>query len=311
MDLVLLSEDGFPARRLSVSPRLAKLLGALFLFFVVFSSVMTWSFLHYRTQKSNSYNASLAALQHERARLVSKIGALEGTIARIEKFTDKLESSVGVETGQLQMGVGPVSEQEDLGKFLTQVSQLPRLSSQAVAQDWRRGEFDEGFYDKFSVRLDELSSYATELELRVNQVYEANENTLSFWASSPTLWPVKGWLTSNFGYRHSPWGGGTRMHKGVDIAAPIGTTIQAPSDGVITYARHKGGYGLAVMIDHGYGIKTLYGHTSQLFVQEGDHVRRGQAIAAVGNSGASTGPHLHYEVHVDGIPTDPMNFILE
>lgn len=311
MDLVLLNEDGQPSRRLSLSPRLAKGFGLLFLFFVVFSSVMTWSFLHYRTQKSHAFDASLAALQHERARLVSKVGALEGTIARIERFTEKLEASVGVETGKLQMGVGPISEQENLGEFLTQVSQLPKLSSKTMAQDWRQGKFDEGFYDKFSARLDELSTFASDLEIRVNEVYEANENTLSFWASSPSLWPVKGWLTSGFGYRSSPWGRGHRMHKGVDIAAPIGTIVQAPSDGVITYARRKGGYGLTVVIDHGYGIKTLYGHNSRLFVAEGDRIRRGQTIAAVGNTGASTGPHLHYEVHVDGIPTDPMNFIVE
>lgn len=101
------------------------------------------------------------------------------------------------------------------------------------------------------------------------------------------------------------------MHNGVDIAAPIGTPIIAPSDGVVIYAGPKGGYGRAVIIDHGYGIQTLYGHTSQLFVSEGDHVSRGEKIAAVGSTGASTGPHLHYEVHVDGIPTNPMNYILK
>src|SRR5690606_5699978 len=121
---------------------------------------------------------------------------------------------------------------------------------------------------------------------------------------------VKGWLTSGFGYRYSPWGGNVKMHKGVDIAAPTGTSVMAPSDGVVVFSGSKGGYGSTVIIDHGYGIKTLFGHNSQLFVSEGDKITRGQKISAVGSTGASTGPHLHYEVHVDGIPTDPMNYII-
>lgn len=310
-NVVLLDDDGFHSQNLTLSTRTLRLFGALLAVFLVFSTVMTWGFLHYRNQGIKGIDADITALQHERARLVSKIGALEGTIQRIEKFTEKLESSIGVESGKLQMGVGPVTEQEDLGEFLSRVHKLPKLTAKAMTRDWQRGEFDEQFYDKLSFKLDELYEFAANLEVRVNEVYETNENSLSYWASSPSLWPVKGWLTSGFGYRYSPWGGRVKMHKGIDIAAPIGTNIMAPSDGVVVFSGGKGGYGNTVIIDHGYGIKTLFGHTSQLFVSEGEEVRRGEKIAAVGSTGSSTGPHLHYEVHVDGIPTDPMNYIIE
>ena len=307
----MLDEDGFGSRHVTLSHTSLRLLGAFFAVFLVFSSVMTWGFLYYRGKSQHSVDSSVAALQHERARLVSKIGALEGTIERIEKFTEKLEASIGVETGKLNMGVGPLSEQEDLGEFLSRVHKLPKLSAKAMTRDWQRGKFDEKFYDKLSFKLDELYEFAGNLEVRVNEVYEANEDKLSFWASSPSLWPVQGWLTSGFGYRYSPWGGGVKMHKGIDIAAPMGTTIRAPSDGVVVFSGGKGGYGRTVILDHGYGIKTLFGHNSEILVVEGDMVKRGQKIATVGSTGASTGPHLHYEVHVDGIPTNPMNYILQ
>jgi murein DD-endopeptidase MepM/ murein hydrolase activator NlpD len=311
LNLVLLDEDGFSHRNLTLSPATLRFFGGLLVVFLVFSSVMTWGFLYYRNKNHQTVDASMAAMQHERARLISKIGALEGTIQRIEKFTEKLEASVGVESGKLNMGVGPLSEQEDLGEFLSRVHKLPKLSSKALQRDFREGKFDEDFNEKLSFKLDELYEFAANLEIRVNEVYETNEDSLSFWASSPTLWPVRGWLTSGFGYRFSPWGEGVKMHKGIDIAAPYGSDIFAPSDGVVVFAGGKGGYGQAVILDHGYGIQTLYGHNSQLFVAEGDTVKRGQKISAVGSSGSSTGPHLHYEIHVDGIPTDPMNYILQ
>jgi murein DD-endopeptidase MepM/ murein hydrolase activator NlpD len=101
------------------------------------------------------------------------------------------------------------------------------------------------------------------------------------------------------------------MHEGLDIAAPHGKEVVAPSDGVIIFAGLEGGYGNVLVIDHGYGVKTRYGHLSKLEVKTGDHVKRGQVVGAVGNTGRSTGPHLHYEVRVNGIPENPRKFILE
>jgi len=310
-NLVLLDDDGFGSRTLSLSQTSLRLLGGLLAFFLVFSSVMTWGFLYYRSKNLKGEAGTIAQLEQEKAQLVSKIGALEGTIKRIEKFTEKLESSIGVESGKLNKGVGPVSEQENLGEFLNRVNNLPKLSSRNLARDWRAGKFDEQFYEKMTLKLDELAEFAVNLEERVNEVYEANEDQISFWASTPSLWPVQGWVTSNFGFRLSPWGDAVKMHKGIDIASPIGSPVFAPSEGTVVYAGYKGGYGNTVIIDHGYGISTLYGHNSELFVKEGDKVDRGSRISAVGNTGSSTGPHLHYEVHVDGIPTDPMKYIFQ
>jgi len=123
--------------------------------------------------------------------------------------------------------------------------------------------------------------------------------------SGSLSWPVSGTITSPYGYRHSPFGGGMEFHQGLDIGASMGTTISAAAAGTIITAGWLGGYGNFIVIDHGNGLSTGYGHCSQIFVSAGQEVQRGQAIGAVGSTGASTGPHLHFEVRVNGKTVDP------
>lgn len=101
------------------------------------------------------------------------------------------------------------------------------------------------------------------------------------------------------------------MHAGLDIAAAPGSPVYAPADGVVSYAGYDQGYGKLVSIDHGYGVSTRFGHASQIYVQVGQKVSKWDVVAAVGNTGRSTGPHLHYEVRINGTPVDPINFILD
>jgi murein DD-endopeptidase MepM/ murein hydrolase activator NlpD len=122
-------------------------------------------------------------------------------------------------------------------------------------------------------------------------------------------WPVSGTITSPFGYRRNPFGGGMEFHQGLDIAAPMGTTITAAASGTVIQAGWYGGYGNFIVIDHGGGMATGYGHCSQIFVSAGQRVQKGQAIGAVGSTGASTGPHLHFEVRINGKPVDPAQYL--
>ena len=130
-------------------------------------------------------------------------------------------------------------------------------------------------------------------------------------AATPSIIPVKGWITSIFGSRVDPFTRKTERHEGLDISSRMGTPIIAPADGVVTFAGNKPGYGLMLSIDHGYGITTVYGHNSRVFVAQGARVKRGMPISTVGSTGRSTGPHLHYEVRVNGIPVNPKKFILD
>lgn len=130
-------------------------------------------------------------------------------------------------------------------------------------------------------------------------------------ASMPSIWPARGWLTSRYGYRISPFTGRRHLHAGIDIAAKPGTMVIAPAQGRVRFVGRKGPLGNAVIIDHGYGVRTFYGHNSEIHVKVGETVVRGQQIASVGSTGRSTGPHLHYVVEVNGKPTDPLNYIFD
>ena len=121
-------------------------------------------------------------------------------------------------------------------------------------------------------------------------------------ASLPSDWPIEGQVVSGVGMRPSPWTGQMEYHAGLDIPKPIGTPVHAAGDAVVESTDGKRG---TIVLDHGQNIKTQYAHLSKIFVNEGEHVHKGQAIAQVGNTGKSTGPHLHYEVRVDGIAVDP------
>jgi murein DD-endopeptidase MepM/ murein hydrolase activator NlpD len=118
-------------------------------------------------------------------------------------------------------------------------------------------------------------------------------------------WPVSGTITAPFGWRSNPFGGAPEFHEGLDIAAPMGTTVAAAAGGTIIMAQWYGGYGNYILIDHGGGYSTGYGHLSAIYVSVGQSIQRGQAIGAVGSTGQSTGPHLHFEVRINGKPVDP------
>jgi murein DD-endopeptidase MepM/ murein hydrolase activator NlpD len=135
----------------------------------------------------------------------------------------------------------------------------------------------------------------------------------ALYLATPDIWPTDGRITSPFGYRFSPFGSDEsfgEFHPGVDIANDAASTpILATADGEVRYAGWRGGYGQVVVLDHGHGYNTLYGHTSKIVVRVGDRVKRGDVIATMGTTGRSTGTHLHYEVWVDGKPVNPVTFL--
>jgi murein DD-endopeptidase MepM/ murein hydrolase activator NlpD len=125
----------------------------------------------------------------------------------------------------------------------------------------------------------------------------------------PTIWPVRGQITAGFGQRMDPLSGEGTFHAGVDISAALGTKVEAAADGIVLQASPEAGYGNEILVDHGYGITTKYGHLSRMFVVVGQEVKRGQVIGAVGMTGRATGPHLHYEVLVHDTPVNPTKFL--
>ena len=142
--------------------------------------------------------------------------------------------------------------------------------------------------------------------------FGARNSTLNDWvrlAAAPSLWPVEGRIMSSFGSRNDPFSGEGAFHRGVDISGGYGQSIISPADGMVEFADFYNGYGRTVVINHGHGISTLYGHMSGFAVTSGQHVSRGDVIGYIGMSGRSSGPHVHYEVHINNTPVNPHKFL--
>jgi len=252
---------------------------------------------HYLTLLSAS--SENRVLKDENAQLRSqvllvqeKVAHVQATLDRVERFDAKLRSAVThLQDPERNLAIGPVGSPEAV---------LP-LAGPAARENPA----------VLPGRIASLESEAQRQEASLRELSEYFEDQKSMLASTPSIWPTQGWVTSDFGARLDPYSADRSMHQGLDISTPHGQPVQTPSDGTVVFNGTEGSYGKVLVIDHGYGVKTRYAHLSETVVRLGERVARGQKVAAVGNTGRSTGPHLHYEVRVNGIPENPRKFILE
>jgi murein DD-endopeptidase MepM/ murein hydrolase activator NlpD len=226
-----------------------------------------------------------------------RIDHIGTTLDRVERFDQKLRAITLLSDPNRNLAMGP-TETEPGTQVPSADNQFTRLASNETPR-------------ALSSRLDKLSAEATRQEQSLQELQAYFQDQKSLLASTPSIWPARGWVTSDFGQRLDPYTADRVMHAGLDIAAPHGKEVISPSDGTVVFAGLEGGYGNVIVIDHGYGIKTRYGHLAKILVKSGERIRRGHLVGAVGNTGRSTGPHLHYEVRVNGIPQNPRKFILE
>ncbi|HEV8354389.1 MAG TPA: peptidoglycan DD-metalloendopeptidase family protein [bacterium] len=197
------------------------------------------------------------------------------------------------------------AEQTRLGTFIRQVAARRRevaAQEQAKRVLLRRLQVERVTFERM---VRELERNSRELEVLIRRSQRSPSAPLPGRRVGRFLLPARGVLTSGFGYRRHPIFRIRRMHTGIDIAAPRGTPVMAAADGAVLYTGWFGGYGKIVVLDHGGGVSTLYGHLSAILVPTGVRVRRGQVIGRVGSTGYSTGPHVHFEVRINGRPVDP------
>lgn len=257
----------------------------------------------------------------------TKVTALESALERVKTFSSKLKLITNVEDEnrglKLSMGIGPKPgqnfEEPSMDKKephppMQQIAAEENDFSEETPINEAQGELaaeSTNEYTTLAIRIDRAVKQSQLREQSVMELWDRLSARQSLMNSTPSIKPTRGWLVSKFGYRISPFTGKAAMHNGIDIAAAPGTPIFAPADGIVTFAAFDETYGKLVAIDHGYGIMTRFGHNSQLYVQVGQRVNRWDVIAAVGNTGRSTGPHCHYEVRLNNIPIDPSNYILD
>lgn len=200
-----------------------------------------------------------------------------------------------------------------LGSLASEVSALYGLKSSppmvvASTEQIQKEQVNSSLNQLYALRNTALTGAAS---VGISMGLTRNSTTAD-WVranSAPNLWPVEGLITGSFGERVDPFNGEGAFHSGVDISAVLGASVIAPADGYVTFADFLGGYGRAVMVDHGHGISTRYGHLGSFAVAAGQHIHRGDVIGYVGLSGRSTGPHLHYEVRINDTPVNPYKYL--
>jgi murein DD-endopeptidase MepM/ murein hydrolase activator NlpD len=225
--------------------------------------------------------------------LGDEIRLLEQELERFASFDDKLRYALDVGSIDRKlriMGIGGPSAIDTLK------GRISRSSFALVSEVVRDAYFAEQMVEL------EQSSYEGVLE-RVKSIVDLKRHT-------PSIWPTHGYISSGFGYRRHPIRRSISFHSGIDIANCRGTKVYATACGVVDFAGWQSGYGKFVSIDHGYGIKTKYGHLQKILVEVGQKVRRGELIGTMGSSGVSTGPHLQYEVRILNNPVNPLNYII-
>ena len=232
--------------------------------------------------------------------VVNRLLELEKELAQLRELDGRLRMVAGISEpageGAAGRDAGTGGAQPNVTKALEEAIRNDKIS----------------VMERMSQELDQLAREAVQRIESLRELHGHLEERRSELAATPTVWPVRGLVTSGFGYRFSPFTGARELHDGMDISAPHGTPIVATADGLVAYAGPlAGGYGNVLYVDHGHGFFTFYGHNSRNLVAAGARVKRGQIIAQVGNTGMSTGPHVHYSVRHKGAWVNPAKYIVE
>lgn len=228
------------------------------------------------------YGQSVAMAEHI-LEIKNTLSAMDQTLNQITKFSSKL-------------------------KVIARIKKS--VEGKKIAEKRKKQEIQEPLnIEKMNLKAKDLQSEAQTQATYLAELDEFFHENETLLASVPSMKPAQGYVTSRFGFRRAPVGS-WQMHKGIDIAANYGTKVVAPADGFVEAVGYSPGYGRHIVLDHGYGVKTIFAHTSQTLVKFGQLIKRGTRIALVGRSGHTRGVHLHYEVRVDGVPVDPSDFML-
>jgi murein DD-endopeptidase MepM/ murein hydrolase activator NlpD len=293
--LVLVPHGSEPSRIVEVSYGLLRLVAGAVGGIVVLALIAGYVTFSHTTDLSRA-----ARLQQENASLAREIGELHGrlvtladTLTRISQRDARIRVLANLDPIDPQVqaaGIGGPASPEIGLVGLTGVSRRTADIRVDLGALIRRANL---LASSFKEAADSLALHTARL------------------AATPSIMPTQGWLSSAFSsMRVHPILHMARPHEGIDVSAPMGSPIEAPAAGVVTDAGWETGYGNTITIDHGFGIVTKFAHASKLLVKNGQRVSRGQRIALVGNSGLATGPHLHYEVHVNGRAVDPLKYVL-
>jgi len=307
ISFVILGSSGAPARQVCTSKAVIRLFGAVIVAFFAVIGYIVYDYYHLRETTAQLQNREVyLTSQMEEIRLqrrqiqnfAAEINALKAKLLALNNFEKRIRIIANIEESSESsniFGVGG-SIPEDLD------AQLPlKEKHNSLMRDMHE-------------QIEQLSRASGSQHEEFASLLRSLEDQQNLLASTPAIRPVsrgvKSWVTSRFGYRKSPFTGKREFHKAFDIAAREGTPLLATADGVVTFAGKKGLYGNIIIIDHGHGMVTRFGHCAKLLKKRGEKVKRWETIALMGNTGRSTGPHVHYEVRLNGMPVNPEKYMI-
>jgi murein DD-endopeptidase MepM/ murein hydrolase activator NlpD len=243
----------------------------------------------------------LARLREETETQRSQIRFFSGRIEDLEKQLSKLKD--------LDKKIRIIANLEK-GQETTSVAGIGGPSPSDIREKLKSERDEEGLIRQMRTDIERLQSETLSREESLSELEKLLQNKKEMLVHTPSIWPTMGWVTSGFGFRTDPFTGLTQMHEGLDISNRLGTPVIAPADGIVSDTGSDWIHGKMLVISHGFGMTTSYSHLSKITVRVGQKVKRGDKVAEVGNSGRTTGPHLHYEVKLNGISANPMRYIL-
>jgi murein DD-endopeptidase MepM/ murein hydrolase activator NlpD len=224
----------------------------------------------------------------------ARIEDLEKQLSNLKDFDKRIRIIANLEKGQETtslMGVGGPSPSD-------------------IREKLNSGKDEKGLIQQMRTDVERLQSEAISREESLSELEKLLHTKKEMLTHTPSVWPVMGWVTSGFGFRTNPFTGLTQMHEGLDISNRVGTPVVATAEGIISDTGNDWVHGKILVISHGFGMTTRYSHLSKVMVRVGQKVKRGDKVAEVGTTGRTTGPHLHYEVRLNGIPVNPMRYVL-
>ncbi len=275
------------------------LLAFLILSLVLLGICLPWIIRDYRTIKTSMPRLAILETENQQYKdqlvyLAKRIKLATKQMEGLRAFDRKLRGMLNLETEE---------EMENMGGIGVPPSVI--TDPKVIEED------QKGSILVMHRSLDHLGNEMASGHLDRNEIYRFLENQKIVLSSTPSILPTKGWLSSRFGYRTSPFTDKKEFHRGIDIGSRIGSPIVAPADGIVSYRGRQNGHGNLLVLKHGYGLVTKYAHLKKALTKKGQSVKRGETIALVGNTGRSTGAHLHYEVHLNKVPVDPLGYVLD
>ncbi len=310
--ILIFSQKAAEVKRLILSPLALKIGVVLLSLFVIVGGVIVYDYVVYKKKVTElkSLRAEAEAQGEEIRSFQEKITVLEEQLNKLKEMEKQVEKDLK-EVAELQKEkknpvVPPKKKSSQVRKKTEVVQEASKPSGEnASLLEQERPRL----VNRLHSDLVELQKKAFQREQNLKELQEFLQNQKSILLATPSLWPVIGRISSVFGEPRTSPSGELRTHKGIDICVPPGTPVLAATDGVVTFSGTEMEYGRLIVIEHGHGLSTYYGHLGKVLINAGEKVVKGQAVGTVGLSGNSTGPHLHYEVRLNSSPVNPARFM--